>query len=129
GPSGSGKSTLYWTTNRLEPVHSGEIMVNGRLLPREGRDLAPGSRGCWHGAPVVQPVRAQDDRGERDARADQGARRSAAHGPGAARPPEPTHRRGERRDELTQLFFAVAHPTADTADPTDDHPPGSKTHT
>ena len=39
-PSGSGKSTLCRTINRLEPIDSGEILVEGRLLPEEGRDLA-----------------------------------------------------------------------------------------
>jgi glutamate transport system ATP-binding protein len=40
GPSGSGKSTLCRAINRLEPVSSGEIRVDGRLLPAEGRALA-----------------------------------------------------------------------------------------
>ncbi len=40
GPSGSGKSTLCRTINRLEPVDSGVIEVEGRTLPDEGRDLA-----------------------------------------------------------------------------------------
>ncbi|GAA2373964.1 glutamate ABC transporter ATP-binding protein [Gordonia sp. QH-12] len=40
GPSGSGKSTLCRTINRLEPIDSGEIRVEGELLPAEGRDLA-----------------------------------------------------------------------------------------
>jgi glutamate transport system ATP-binding protein len=40
GPSGSGKSTLCRTINRLEPVDSGEIRVDGQLLPAEGRELA-----------------------------------------------------------------------------------------
>ncbi|WP_420042145.1 amino acid ABC transporter ATP-binding protein [Gordonia sp. MP11Mi] len=40
GPSGSGKSTLCRTINRLEPIDSGEIRVEGKLLPEEGRDLA-----------------------------------------------------------------------------------------
>jgi glutamate transport system ATP-binding protein len=40
GPSGSGKSTLCRTVNRLEPVDSGTIRVDGRLLPEEGRALA-----------------------------------------------------------------------------------------
>ncbi|MCM3893812.1 MULTISPECIES: amino acid ABC transporter ATP-binding protein [Gordonia] len=40
GPSGSGKSTLCRTINRLEPIDSGEIFVEGRPLPEEGRDLA-----------------------------------------------------------------------------------------
>ncbi len=40
GPSGSGKSTLCRTINRLEPIDSGEIRVEGELLPEEGRDLA-----------------------------------------------------------------------------------------
>lgn len=40
GPSGSGKSTLCRTINRLEPIDSGEIVLNGKKLPSEGRDLA-----------------------------------------------------------------------------------------
>jgi glutamate transport system ATP-binding protein len=40
GPSGSGKSTLCRTINRLEPVDSGVIEVDGRRLPSEGRALA-----------------------------------------------------------------------------------------
>ncbi|MGP4052137.1 amino acid ABC transporter ATP-binding protein [Streptomyces sp. 2A115] len=40
GPSGSGKSTLCRAINRLEVIHSGEIKLDGRLLPEEGKDLA-----------------------------------------------------------------------------------------
>ena len=40
GPSGSGKSTLCRTINRLEPIDSGEIYVDGEQLPEEGRALA-----------------------------------------------------------------------------------------
>ncbi|MFI1971299.1 glutamate ABC transporter ATP-binding protein [Streptomyces cinnamoneus] len=40
GPSGSGKSTLCRTINRLEPVESGTITLDGRPLPDEGRALA-----------------------------------------------------------------------------------------
>jgi glutamate transport system ATP-binding protein len=40
GPSGSGKSTLCRTINRLETIDSGEITVDGRPLPAEGRELA-----------------------------------------------------------------------------------------
>ncbi len=40
GPSGSGKSTLCRTINRLEPIDSGEIRVDGTLLPAEGKALA-----------------------------------------------------------------------------------------
>jgi glutamate transport system ATP-binding protein len=40
GPSGSGKSTLCRTINRLEPVDSGEILVDGTPLPAEGKALA-----------------------------------------------------------------------------------------
>jgi glutamate transport system ATP-binding protein len=40
GPSGSGKSTLCRTINRLEPIDSGSIALDGRALPSEGRDLA-----------------------------------------------------------------------------------------
>ncbi|MCQ8192554.1 amino acid ABC transporter ATP-binding protein [Streptomyces sp. RCU064] len=40
GPSGGGKSTLIRTINRLETVQSGSIVVDGRPLPEEGRELA-----------------------------------------------------------------------------------------
>jgi glutamate transport system ATP-binding protein len=40
GPSGSGKSTLCRSINRLEPINSGLIEVDGRPLPAEGKDLA-----------------------------------------------------------------------------------------
>ena len=40
GPSGSGKSTLCRTINRLEPIDSGTIKIDGALLPSEGRGLA-----------------------------------------------------------------------------------------
>ncbi|MEU6979730.1 MULTISPECIES: amino acid ABC transporter ATP-binding protein [unclassified Streptomyces] len=40
GPSGSGKSTLCRAINRLETIDSGEIAVDGRPLPAEGRELA-----------------------------------------------------------------------------------------
>jgi glutamate transport system ATP-binding protein len=40
GPSGSGKSTLCRTVNRLEPIDSGTILLDGRPLPAEGRELA-----------------------------------------------------------------------------------------
>ena len=40
GPSGSGKSTLCRTINRLEPIQSGTITVDGVPLPEEGKDLA-----------------------------------------------------------------------------------------
>ncbi|MDX1890607.1 amino acid ABC transporter ATP-binding protein [Mycolicibacterium sp. 050158] len=40
GPSGSGKSTLCRTINRLEPIDSGTIAIDGETLPEEGRKLA-----------------------------------------------------------------------------------------
>ena len=40
GPSGSGKSTLCRTINRLEPIDSGRIEVDGKVLPAEGKALA-----------------------------------------------------------------------------------------
>jgi glutamate transport system ATP-binding protein len=40
GPSGSGKSTLCRTINRLEPIDSGTIEVDGQQLPAEGKALA-----------------------------------------------------------------------------------------
>src|ERR687888_677291 len=40
GPSGSGKSTLCRAINRLEPINSGSIEVDGKALPAEGKELA-----------------------------------------------------------------------------------------
>ncbi|MEY8040657.1 amino acid ABC transporter ATP-binding protein [Saccharopolyspora cebuensis] len=40
GPSGSGKSTLCRAINRLEPIDSGTIEIDGVPLPVEGRALA-----------------------------------------------------------------------------------------
>ncbi|NQX13002.1 amino acid ABC transporter ATP-binding protein [Microbacteriaceae bacterium VKM Ac-2855] len=40
GPSGSGKSTLCRTINRLETITSGEIRIDGKKLPSEGKGLA-----------------------------------------------------------------------------------------
>ncbi|MEU6127896.1 amino acid ABC transporter ATP-binding protein [Saccharopolyspora sp. NPDC047091] len=40
GPSGSGKSTLCRAINRLEPIDSGTIEIDGKPLPAEGRALA-----------------------------------------------------------------------------------------
>ncbi|WP_181043931.1 amino acid ABC transporter ATP-binding protein [Actinokineospora auranticolor] len=40
GPSGSGKSTLCRAINRLEPINTGVIEVDGKPLPDEGRELA-----------------------------------------------------------------------------------------
>ena len=40
GPSGSGKSTLIRCINKLEPIQSGEIIVDGLLLSDPGLDLA-----------------------------------------------------------------------------------------
>jgi polar amino acid transport system ATP-binding protein len=39
GPSGSGKSTLIRTINRLEPIQSGRITVDGRDIHARGIDL------------------------------------------------------------------------------------------
>ena len=40
GPSGSGKSTLCRSINRLETINSGEILLEGAPIPREGKKLA-----------------------------------------------------------------------------------------
>ena len=40
GPSGSGKSTLIRCINRLEPIDSGEILLDGQPVPQEGKQLA-----------------------------------------------------------------------------------------
>jgi glutamate transport system ATP-binding protein len=40
GPSGSGKSTLCRSINRLEPINSGKIEIDGKPLPAEGKELA-----------------------------------------------------------------------------------------
>ncbi|GAB2522057.1 amino acid ABC transporter ATP-binding protein [Paramicrobacterium agarici] len=40
GPSGSGKSTLCRTINRLETINAGEIRIDGKKLPEEGKALA-----------------------------------------------------------------------------------------
>lgn len=40
GPSGSGKSTLCRAINRLETIDTGEIRIDGNLLPQEGKQLA-----------------------------------------------------------------------------------------
>jgi polar amino acid transport system ATP-binding protein len=39
GPSGSGKSTLIRTVNRLEPIQSGRILVDGQDIHRPGLDV------------------------------------------------------------------------------------------
>ena len=40
GPSGSGKSTMCRTINRLETIDSGDIRIDGKPLPKEGKELA-----------------------------------------------------------------------------------------
>jgi glutamate transport system ATP-binding protein len=40
GPSGSGKSTLVRTINGLERATTGQVFIDGQLLPVEGRPLA-----------------------------------------------------------------------------------------
>ena len=40
GPSGSGKSTLCRAINRLETIDTGSVTIEGKELPKEGRELA-----------------------------------------------------------------------------------------
>ena len=40
GPSGSGKSTMCRTINGLETIDSGDIRIDGKPLPQEGKELA-----------------------------------------------------------------------------------------
>jgi len=40
GPSGSGKSTMCRTINRLETIDSGDVSIDGKPLPQEGKELA-----------------------------------------------------------------------------------------
>ena len=40
GPSGSGKSTMCRTINRLDTIDSGDIRIDGKPLPQEGKELA-----------------------------------------------------------------------------------------
>ena len=40
GPSGSGKSTMCRTINRLETIDSGDIRIDGKPLPQDGKELA-----------------------------------------------------------------------------------------
>ena len=40
GPSGSGKSTMCRTINRLETIDAGDIRIDGKPLPQEGKELA-----------------------------------------------------------------------------------------
>jgi ABC-type polar amino acid transport system ATPase subunit len=45
GPSGGGKSTLLRCVDGLEPVDAGEVRLDGKPLPRTGRDLVRARRG------------------------------------------------------------------------------------
>ena len=61
GPSGSGKSTLCRTINRLEPIDSGSIRLDGSPLPAEGRELArlrSDSVGAYLGKAIADEVAA-----------------------------------------------------------------------
>ncbi|MEJ7765365.1 MAG: amino acid ABC transporter ATP-binding protein [Acidimicrobiales bacterium] len=40
GPSGSGKSTLIRCINGLQPIDDGRILIDGEIMPREGKALA-----------------------------------------------------------------------------------------
>ena len=43
GPSGSGKSTMCRTINRLETIDSGDIRIDGKPLPQEGKEIGRAS--------------------------------------------------------------------------------------
>ncbi len=73
GPSGSGKSTLCRTINRLEPIDSGTIAIDGDRAARRRTQARAAALRRRHGVSVVQSVRAQDNSGERGARPHEGS--------------------------------------------------------
>ena len=95
GPSGSGKSTLCRAINRLETVDDGEILIDGNKLPGRGQGAGQTARRRRHGVPVVQPLRAQIDSGERHSGPDQGQRDEAVRGQGTGDGPAGAGGRGQ----------------------------------
>ncbi len=65
GPSGSGKSTLCRTINRLETIDLRHHRHRRCGTSRRGPQAGGAALRRRHGVPVVQPVRPQDDPGER----------------------------------------------------------------
>ena len=94
GPSGSGKSTLCRCINRLEPIDSGTIHIDGVPLPAEGRELA---RLRAQVGMVFQSFNlfAHKTALERHPRAHQGS--PPAPGPGAGAGPQAPGAGGDRR--------------------------------
>ena len=83
GPSGSGKSTLCRAINRLEPIDSGIIEIDGKPLPAEGRELATLRADVGMVFQSFNLFAHKTHRGQRDAGAGQGAQDGASPTPGA----------------------------------------------
>ncbi len=93
GPSGSGKSTLCRAINRLETIESGIDQHRRQGSARRGQAARPPAGRRRHGVPVLQPLLAQDDSRQHDARADQGAQEVEERGQHPGRRPARAGRR------------------------------------